>query len=133
MNLDINLRHVSGVTVFDLSGRMAAGPDKDSLRDRLLHAFEKGEHWILLNFEGVTFVDSSGLGEMVSAYSALVRRGGMLRLLNVSERLAHLLELTQLDRLFESYDDEAAALASFNSAGNSRTRHKLEEYLDRGV
>ena len=131
MSLEVNLRHVAGVTVFDLCGRVAAGTDANCLRERLVEAFEKGEHWILLNFDEVSYVDSAGLGELVSAYSALVRRGGMLRLLNASERLAHLLSMTQLDQVFDVYDDEAAALASFNSAGNSRTRHKLGEYLDR--
>ncbi len=132
MSLEANLRHIAGVTVLDLSGRMAAGDEADLLRDRLLHAFEKGEHWILLNFEDVDFVDSSGLGEMVAAYAALTRRGGILRLLNVSEHLAHLLALTQLDQLFDVYDNEPAALASFTSAGNARTQRKLADYLNRG-
>lgn len=130
MSLDVNFRHSAGVTIFDLSGRMVSGAEADSLRDRILHSFEKGEHWILLNFDGVAFVDSAGLGEMIGAYAALVRRGGLLRLVNVSERLAHLLALTQLDRLLEVYEDEAAALASFNSAGTSRARRKLADYLD---
>ncbi|SPE27845.1 Anti-sigma factor antagonist [Candidatus Sulfopaludibacter sp. SbA3] len=133
MSLEANSRHVAGVTIFDLSGRMVAGAETDSLRDRLLHAFERGEHWILLNFEDVTYVDSAGLGEMVSAYAALTRRGGILHLLNVSEHLAHLLALTRLDQLFDVFDDQAAALASFNSAGNTRTQRKLADYLDRGV
>jgi anti-sigma B factor antagonist len=133
MSLEVNPRRMAGVTILDLRGRMVAGAEADSLRDRLLHAFEKGEHWILLNFEEVSYVDSSGLGEMVSAYAALTRRGGIVHLLNVSGHLAHLLAVTGLDRLFDVFDDEAAATASFNSAGNTRTQRKLADYLDGGV
>src|ERR1035438_5594656 len=113
MSLEVNLRHIAGVTILELSGRLVAGAEADTLRDRLLDAFEKGEHWILLSFENVESVDSAGLGEMVAAYAALTRRGGTVRLLNVSGHLAHLLARTQLDRLFDVYDNEAAALASF--------------------
>lgn len=133
MSLEANQRHIAGVTILDLSGRMVAGDEADLLRDRLLHAFEKGEHRILLNFEDVDCVDSSGLGEMVAAYAALTRRGGIVRLLNVSGHLAHLLALTRLDQLFDVYDSELAALASFTSAGNARTQRKLADYLNRGA
>jgi anti-sigma B factor antagonist len=131
MSLEANSRHIAGVTVLDLSGRVAIGTDTDALRERLMAVFNSGEHSILLNMDGVSSIDSAGLGELVATYSLLVRRGAMVRLLNVTGRLAHLLALTQLDQLFDIFDDEAAALASFTTAGNAQTRHKLDEYLNR--
>jgi anti-sigma B factor antagonist len=131
MSLQANSRQVAGVTVLDLTGRVAFGTDTDALHQRLVAVFESGEHAILLNFHGVSSIDSAGLGELVSTYSELVRRGGMVRLVNVSERLRHLLAQTQLDQLFDIYDDETGALAAFNSEADSRTRHKLDNYLKR--
>ena len=140
MRIDVNIRHVSGIAIFDLSGRLVAGgnrmggnSDGDTLREILLRAYERGNRWMVLNCEDLTYVDSCGIGELVGAYATIVRRGGVLRLLNPSQRLTDLLAMTGMDSLFEIHDDELIALASFNSSGNARTKQKLTDYLDRDV
>jgi anti-sigma B factor antagonist len=140
MSIDVNIRHVSGIAIFDLSGRLVAGGNRiganaagDTLREILLRAYEQGNRWMLLNCEDLTYVDSSGVGELVGADATIVRRGGVLRLLNPNQRLADLLAMTGLDSLFDIYDDELIAIASFNRSGNARTKQKLTDYLDRDV
>jgi len=140
MSIDVNIRHVSGITIFDLSGRLVAGPNRiganaagDTLREILLRAYEQGNRWMLLNCEDLDYVDSCGVGELVGADATIVRRGGVLRLLNPNQRLADLLAMTGLDSLFDIYDDELIAIASFNRSGNPRTKQKLTDYLDRDV
>jgi anti-sigma B factor antagonist len=140
MSIGVNTRHVSGITLFDLSGRLVAGGNQtgdsaegDTLREILLRAYEQGNRWLLLNCEDLTYVDSCGVGELAAAYATIVRRGGVLKLLNPNQRLADLLAMTGLDSLFDIYDDELIAIASFNRPGNARTKQKLTDYLDRDV
>jgi anti-sigma B factor antagonist len=140
MSIGVNTRHVSGITLFDLSGRLVAGGNQtgdtaegDTLREILLRAYEQGNRWLLLNCEDLTDVDSCGVGELAAAYATIVRRGGVLKLLNPNQRLADLLAMTGLDSLFDIYDDELIAIASFNRSGNARTKQKLTDYLDRDV
>src|SRR6266567_2091666 len=101
MSLGTHIRYSGGITIFDLAGRLTSGLAGDSLRDKLFDAFEHGHRLLLLNCEGLTFIDSGGLGELVSAHAAIVRRGGAIKLLSPSKRLAELLQLTRLDALFE--------------------------------
>jgi anti-sigma B factor antagonist len=140
MSIDVKIRHVSGIAIFDLSGRLVAGGNRpgdkaagDTLRELLLRAYEQGNRWMLLNCEDIASVDSCGVGELAGAYATIVRRGGVLRLLNPNQRLADLLAMTGLDSLFDIYDDELIAIASFNRSGNARTKQKLTDYLDRDV
>jgi anti-sigma B factor antagonist len=140
MSIDVNIRHVSGIAIFDLSGRLVAGGNRigtgaegDTLREILLRAYEQGNRWMLLNCEDLANVDSSGVGDLVGADATIVRRGGVLKLLNPNHRLADLLAITGLDSLFDIYDDELIAIASFNRAGSARTKQKLTDYLDRDV
>lgn len=130
MSIEVEIRHVSGVTILDVKGRLVIGSEGETLRNLMLRSYEQGNRWMLLNCAGIEYVDSSGLGDLVSAYSTLIRRGGVLRLLNPTERLSDLLELTRLDQLFDIYDDELIALASFTGPSNARTQQKLAKYLD---
>ncbi|HTP32937.1 MAG TPA: STAS domain-containing protein [Candidatus Acidoferrales bacterium] len=131
MAIEITTRQVTGVTILDVSGRMAAGPEGQKLYSTLMDAFEKGHHWLLINCADLGFIDSSGLGDLVAAHASIVRRGGVARLLNPGHVLAHALSRTRLDSLFDVYEDESAALASFTDMNNKRTRQKLAAYLQR--
>ena len=133
MSIEINTRQVTGVTIVDISGRMVAASEGQKLHAALIDAFEKGHHWLLLNCADLGFVDSSGLGDLVAAHASIVRSGGVARLLNPGPSLLHLLSRTRLDSLFDVYDDEGEAVASFTDANNSRTRQKLASYLQREV
>jgi anti-sigma B factor antagonist len=129
MSIELSVRQVAGVTIFDLNGRMEAGNEGQTLHAALLHAFDQGHHWLLLNFAGLASMDSSGLGDLVDAHASILRRGGVVRLLHLNEHIAHLLAVTRLDSLLDVFDDESAALASFNSQDNQRTHQRLADYL----
>src|SRR6185295_17158093 len=125
MSIEISSRQVTGVTIFDISGRMVAGTEGQKLNSALSDAFEQGHHWLLLNCADLGFIDSSGLGDLVAAHAAIVRRGGVARLLHPTKGLSDLLARTRLDSLLDVYDDETEAVASFTAINNQRTQQKL--------
>jgi anti-sigma B factor antagonist len=111
--LAIASREVDGVTVLDLSGRITLGEGSVQLRDAVRNLLGKGQKNILLNMGDVNYIDSSGLGEMVSAYTTVKNQGAALKLLKLTKKVHDLLQLTKLYTVFDIYDDEAAAIASF--------------------
>ncbi|HTS62352.1 MAG TPA: STAS domain-containing protein [Candidatus Acidoferrales bacterium] len=133
MAIEITTRQVAGVTIVDVSGRMVAGSDGQKLAAALMDTFNKGHQWLLLNCADLAFVDSSGLGDLVAAHASIVRRGGVTRLLGPGQTLIHLLARTRLDGLFDVYEDEQEAVASFTDANNKRTQQKMAGYLQRDV
>ena len=110
MSLTASVRNSRGATIIDLVGRITIGDPAALLRDTVRREVEKNPR-ILLNFAEVSFIDSAGLGELVGCYTVVLNRRGSLRLVNLQPRLKELLKMTRLDKLFEGYDDEQAALA----------------------
>jgi anti-sigma B factor antagonist len=106
-------RQVDGVTVVDMSGRITLGEGSVVLRDTIRDLVGKGQKKILLNLGDVTYIDSSGIGELVSAFTAVRREGGELKLLNLTKKVHDLLQITKLYTVFDIKDDEAAAIQSF--------------------
>ena len=106
-------RQVNGVTVIDLSGRITLGEGSVVLRDTIRDLIGKGSKKILLNLGDVTYIDSSGIGELVSAFTAVRREGGELKLLNLTKKVHDLLQITKLYTVFDIKDDEAAAIKAF--------------------
>jgi anti-sigma B factor antagonist len=106
-------RQVDGVTVVDMSGRITLGEGSVVLRDTIRDLIGKGQKKILLNLGDVTYIDSSGIGELVSAFTAVRREGGELKLLNLTKKVHDLLQITKLYTVFDIKDDEAAAIKSF--------------------
>lgn len=113
MALTITSREVDGVTVLDLSGRITLGEGSVQLRDAIRDLISKGTKNILLNLGDVNYIDSSGLGEMVSAYTTARNQGAEVKLLNLTKKVHDLLQLTKLYTVFDVKDDEASAIASF--------------------
>jgi anti-sigma B factor antagonist len=111
--LSIASREVDGVTVLDLSGRITLGEGSVQLRDAIRDLIGKGQKSILLNLSEVNYIDSSGLGELVSAYTTARNQGAALKLLGLSKKVNDLLQLTKLYTVFDIYDDEASAIASY--------------------
>jgi anti-sigma B factor antagonist len=107
-------RKVDGVTIVDLSGRITLGEGSVVLRDTVKDISSKGDKKILLNLGDVTYIDSSGIGELVSAYTSVRNAGGELKLLNLTKKVHDLLQITKLYTVFDISDDEASAIASFN-------------------
>src|SRR6476659_1892001 len=113
MSLKSSARQVDGITILDLSGRITLGEGSVVLRDTIREVLGKGEKKILLNLGDVTYIDSSGIGELVSAFTAVRKEGGELKLLNLTKKVHDLLQITKLYTVFDIKDDEAAAIQSF--------------------
>jgi anti-sigma B factor antagonist len=106
-------RQVDGIAVVDMSGRITLGEGSVVLRDTIRDLVGKGQKKILLNLGDVTYIDSSGIGELVSAFTAVRREGGELKLLNLTKKVHDLLQITKLYTVFDIKDDEAAAIKAF--------------------
>ena len=113
MALSIASREVDGVTVLDLNGRITLGEGSVQLRDAIRDLIGKGQKSILLNLSEVNYIDSSGLGELVSAYTTARNQGAALKLLGLTKKVNDLLQLTKLYTVFDIYDDEASGIASY--------------------
>jgi anti-sigma B factor antagonist len=106
-------RQVDGVAVVDMSGRITLGEGSVVLRDTIRDLIGKGSKKILLNLGDVTYIDSSGIGELVSAFTAVRREGGELKLLKLTKKVHDLLQITKLYTVFDIEDDEATAIQAF--------------------
>ena len=113
MALTIASREVDGVTVLDLSGRITLGEGSVQLRDAIRDLISKGSKSILVNLGDVNYIDSSGLGELVSAFTTSKNQNASLKLLKLTKKVHDLLQLTKLYTVFDIYDDEVSAIASF--------------------
>ena len=111
--LNINERQAGDVTVLDLSGKITIGEGSVALRAGIRRLLEEGKKRILLNLAGVGYIDSSGIGELVSSYTAINKEEGQLKLLNLTQKLQDLLAITKLLTVFDVYENEAEALNSF--------------------
>jgi anti-sigma B factor antagonist len=111
--LKTSTRQVEGVTIVDLSGRITLGEASVVVRNVISDLLGKGNKKILLNLGEVDYIDSSGIGVLVSSFSTVRGQGGELKLVNLSKRIRDLLQITKLYNLFDVKDDEAAAVASF--------------------
>jgi anti-sigma B factor antagonist len=107
------MRVVSGVAILDLNGPLVIGPPAAAMREAVRAALDRGQRNILLNLADVPHCDSAGMGEMVSAYSAALRRGGSVKLAGVGRRVMEMIRMTRLDLLLDICADETAALAAF--------------------
>ena len=111
--LNIRERQAGDVTILDLEGKITIGEGSVSLRGAIRRLVEEGKKKILLNLSGVGYVDSSGIGELVSSYTTTSSKGGQLKLLNLTQKIQDLLTITKLLTVFDVYDVEATALNSF--------------------
>ncbi len=113
--MQIEERVVGGVTILDLSGKMTLGEGDELLREKIASLVNAGQKQLLLNLEGVPYIDSAGLGEVVRTYTTVSRQGGKLKLLNLTKRIEDLLAITKLLTVFEVYENEAEAIQSFTA------------------
>ena len=115
MSLTVGTREVDGVTVVDLSGRITLGDTSSGkLRDSVKEILESGSKKILLNLGDVSYIDSSGLGVLVSTYTTASTQGAKVKLLNVQKKVKDLLQITKLYTVFDSFENEADAVLSFS-------------------
>jgi len=113
VSMKTSTRQVDGVTIVDCSGRITLGEGSVILRDTVRDLLTKGNKNILLNLGDVNYIDSSGIGELVSAFTAVRNRGGELKLLNLTKKVHDLLQITKLFTVFDVYNDEPTAVRSY--------------------
>jgi anti-sigma B factor antagonist len=113
MSMNLKIRHVGGVTVLDLSGRITLGEGSIGLRDAIRDALAAGSKKILLNVADVNYIDSAGLGELVGAYTSVKNAGGDLKLMNLSKKVKDLLVITKLLTIFDVEENETNDIAAF--------------------
>jgi anti-sigma B factor antagonist len=113
VSMKASTRQVDGVTIVDLSGRITLGEGSVVLRDTVKDLLGKGQKKILLNLGDVSYIDSSGIGELVSAFTSVRNQGGELKLLHLTKKVHDLLQITKLYTVFDVKDDEAGAISAF--------------------
>lgn len=111
--MKINVRQRDGVTILEPKGKITIGVGDVALREAVHREIEAGSLSILIDMNGVTTIDSSGIGELVSTYTSVKNRGGKLKLLHLPDKVSDILQITQLISVFETYDDEDEAVRSF--------------------
>jgi anti-sigma B factor antagonist len=116
MNMTTSSRQVSGVTVVDISGRIVLGEESAALRDEIQDLLSKGYKQILLNLGAVDAIDSVGLGTLVGAFATVRKQDGELKLFNLPNKVADVMQMTKLYTVFDIMKDEAAGLKSFSQS-----------------
>jgi anti-sigma B factor antagonist len=113
--MQIEERVVGNVTVLDVKGKLTLGEGDELLKDKINSLVQQERKSILLNLEGVPYIDSAGLGEIVRTYTTVSRQGGKLKLVHLTKRIQDLLSITKLLTVFETFESEQEALASFSA------------------
>ena len=113
--MQIEEREVGEVLILDLTGKLTIGEGDELLKDKVNSLIQQGRRKLVLNLEGVPYVDSAGLGEIVRTYTTVSRQGGKLKLVHLTKRIEDLLSITKLLTVFETYDSEQEAVQSFSS------------------
>jgi anti-sigma B factor antagonist len=114
VSVKLNIRQVGDVSLVDVAGRITLGEGSSTLRDSVREMVSKGQKKILLNLGEVSYIDSSGIGELVSAFTTVTNGGGQLKLLNLTKRVRDLLQITKLYTVFDVHDSEVSAIRSFS-------------------
>lgn len=113
MDANLTRRQVGNVTVLDVTGRVTLGEGSALIREEIKQLAVSGYQNVLVNLSGMTYIDSSGIGELVSGVTAMGQAGGSLRLLQPGQRVKELLKMTRLDSVFQTFEEEGEAVRSF--------------------
>jgi anti-sigma B factor antagonist len=116
MNMTASIRQLGGVTIVDISGRIQLGEESAALRGMVSDLLSKGHKKILFNLGDVNYIDSSGLGHLVSAFTSVRKQGGELKLLNLTKNVHNVMQMTRLYTVFDIMENEAAAVNSFGQS-----------------
>jgi anti-sigma B factor antagonist len=113
VSVKISTRQVGDVTVVDAAGRITLGDGASTFRDAIKDLLAGGQKKLLLNLAEVSYIDSSGIGELVSGFTTVTNQGGQVKLLNLTKRVQDLLQITKLYTVFDVFEDEATAVRSY--------------------
>ena len=112
--MKISTREVDHVTIVDISGRIVLGDETGQLRDTVCDLISKKKKKIILNLAAVDYIDSSGVGELVGSFTTVRKNGGELKLMNLTQKVHDVLQVTKLYTVFDIKDDEFTAVKSFD-------------------
>jgi anti-sigma B factor antagonist len=113
MALQIDKREVNDITIVELKGKVTIGSGDVELRDEVIQLLEDGKKKLILNLENLKYMDSSGVGELVSTFTTVSNKGGQLKLTNLSSKIFDLLQITQLLQVFDVHESVDSALQDF--------------------
>jgi anti-sigma B factor antagonist len=113
--MDITERAANGVTILDITGKIVLGEGDVAIKERIKDLLADGQRKMLLNLGSVSYIDSAGLGTLISSYATVKREGGTMKLVNLTKRVQDLLAITKLITVFDTFEDEGEAVASFKS------------------
>ena len=119
MNMVTSTRQVGSVTIVDISGRIILGEESATLRQLVCDLLSKGHKNILFNLGDVNYIDSTGLGHLVGAFTSVRKQGGELKLLNLTNKVHDVMQITKLYTVFDILDNEAAAVKSFGQTATA--------------
>jgi anti-sigma B factor antagonist len=129
MSAKVNIRHVKGITFLEVSGRITLGEGAVTLRNAIQDALDTGTKRLVVDLSGVSYMDSSGVGELTTAYSSSRDTGCKLKLLGLTKKIDDLMQITKLATLFDVYSTEQQALSSFESGfSESSTNLTIDSY-----
>ena len=111
--MNITTRHEEGVIILDLEGKLTIGEGDVQLREEVRELLDRGEKKILLNLKGVRTMDSSGLGQLIRCKASSSSTGAVIKLMHVEDKVQEVLEMTRLIGVFDNFNDEIDAIASF--------------------
>ncbi len=115
MSFTAAIREIGGVTIIDMVGRITLGEGSALLRDLVRQNLDTGHKKIVINMSGINYIDSTGLGELVSAYRLVKSQDGELKLMNLNKKVSDLLQITRLYAVFDIHNDEEQAVTSFHT------------------
>jgi anti-sigma B factor antagonist len=119
MSCRVSVRQAGNISIVDLDGRVTLREGASQMRDAIKQLAQEGAKNILVNFQDVSYLDSAALGELVSAHVSVTNAGGRIKLMHVPSVVKHLMQVTRIDTVFGTYEDEEPALESFTSEGSS--------------
>jgi anti-sigma B factor antagonist len=112
--MKIEMRTVGDVRILDCSGKITLGEGTMTVRNTVRDILKDNGKKIILNLANVNYIDSSGIGELVSTYTTVTNNGGQLKLLSLTKKINELLQITKLLTVFQVFDNESAAVSSFS-------------------
>jgi anti-sigma B factor antagonist len=123
VNFSAKIRQVGEISIVEVTGKLTSF-ESGALRNSIAQMLKEGRKLILLNLSGLVYLDSSGIGDLVHAYMSVIKRGGEMKVVGLSDKVEEILKITQLYEVFQEFQDERSALQSF--PGNAKCKTTLE-------
>lgn len=121
MNFSASIRHVGSISIVEVTGRLTSF-ESGALRNSIAQLLKEGRRQIVLNLSGLDYLDSSGIGDLVHTYMSVIKRGGEMKVVGLTQRVEEILKITQLHQVFQEFQDEQSAISSFPRSASKRAQ-----------